>query len=491
MLLKFFKRYFIFCGLVLNVGLLYSVYSFSHALFDGQTVPGVFFKVAGKLTAHTSTRSVGDVFMSIGNMLDTPVYYWKPFDRQQWPTVGPDYASPPSVGVEPKKSFYVVNSNELIDAVRFAKPGTTIVVADGDYVLQGKRFETSNDEPTKYNPIVLKAEHPGKVRLLMTSLEGFYISRPFWTLTGFKFIGQCSNHSFCEHAIHIVGEANNVQIVNNEFVDFNAAIKVNGNSGMYPDHGKVLYNHFYSTKPRETKYSVTPINIDHANSWLVSHNIIRDFIKNGGNKVSYGVFMKGGANNGIIEDNLVMCNTSQRHYAGSSIGISAGGGGMVNSRDGVTYQTNRLIIRNNIVFHCSDVGIYLNAGRDTLINNNTLYNTTGVDLRFAESSAMIVNNIFSGHLRVRDDAKIISQSGNRIYPRGFFTNKEALNNLFVSPETGNFTYVDQAIDLSKGATPYPLQDNEKVADFCGDDIAHKQKFVGAFQNSSGCFYPTK
>ncbi|WPC72906.1 right-handed parallel beta-helix repeat-containing protein [Vibrio porteresiae] len=488
---KLFKRYFLFCGLVFNVGLLYSVYSFSHALFDGQTVPGVFFKMAGKLTAHNSTRSVGDVLMSIGNALDTPVYYWQPYDRQQWPTVGPDYASPPSIGVEPRKSFYVVNTNELIDAIHYSKPGTTIVVADGDYTLQAKRFETSNDEPTKYNPIVLKAEHPGKARLLMTSLEGLYIARPFWTITGFQFVGQCPNQNSCEHAIHVVGGAHNVQIINNEFIDFNAAVKVNGNAGMYPDDGKVLYNNFHFTKPRETIYSVTPINIDHANNWVVSHNIIRDFVKSAGNKISYGVFMKGGSNNGIIENNLVLCNSTKQRYPGSTIGISAGGGGMEDRRGGVRYQTNKLIIRNNIVFHCSDVGIYLNGGRDTLINNNTVYNTNGIDVRFEESSAMIFNNIVSGHVRVRDDAKVIAQAGNKIYPRGFFTNKEELNSLFVSPETGNFTFADSKTDLSKGASPYPLQQNEKLADFCGDDIANKQQFIGAFQNSSGCFYPTK
>ena len=490
MISKIFKRYLIFCGIVVNLAFLYSVYSFSHTLISGQSVPGVFFKTASKLAGHSSTRSLADVLMKVGNTLDTPVYYWKPFDRKQWPSVGPDYANTPVTGTEPQKKVYVSDSKSLLKAIRYAKPGTTIVVADGEYEIQSKRFPTSNEVPSKYNPIVFKAEHPGKVKLLMTSLEGFYINRPYWTITGFKFIGQCSNQNSCEHALHVVGEAQHVQIVNNEFVDFNAAIKVNKNVGVYPDDGKVLYNYFYFTKPRDTRYSVTPINIDHANNWLVSHNIIRNFIKTGGNKISYGVFMKGGANNGVIENNLVVCNSTQHRYAGSSIGISAGGGGMEDRRDGVTYQTNQLIIRNNIVFHCSDVGIYLNAGKDTLINNNTLYNTTGIDVRFSDSSAMIFNNIFSGHLRIRDDAKVIAKSGNLIYPRGFFTNKEQLNSVFLSPETGNFSIVDDKLDLTKNALPYPMRPNDSVVDFCGDTVHSKEKFVGAFQNRAGCFYPS-
>ncbi|MCE0493289.1 NosD domain-containing protein [Vibrio salinus] len=481
------KKYLILTGIVFNLVLGYSVYSFGRILFEDQSLPTVLFHTANKFARHSVTKPVADVLNQAGKSLITPMYYWKPFDRSQWPTVGPDFKSPPVVVKSPSQQIYVSDSKQFMEALKKVEPGSTIVVADGEYILNSKRFPTSNKIPTKSLPVVVKAEHPGKASLLMNTLEGIFLNKPYWTITGFKFIGTCSNHNSCEHAVHIVGNAHDIEITNNDFVDFNAAIKVNKRAGAYPDRGKVEYNHFYYTKPRDTKFSVTPINIDHANDWLVSYNIIRDFIKIGGNKISYGAFMKGGANNGVFENNLVICNTSEKQYPGASVGLSIGGGGMPDRRGGVAYQANHTTIRNNIIFHCSDVGIYVNSGKNSVINNNTLYNTSGIDIRFPQSSALVVNNLFSGKLRSRDQGKIISNSGNIIFPRDFFTNKDALTDMFQSPETGNFSITDKSLDIKKNAVSYPVKNDEYLTDFCGKTITGKDKFIGAFINRHGCF----
>ena len=39
-------------------------------------------------------------------------------------------------------------------------------------------------------------------------------------------------------------------------------------------------------------------------------------------------------------------------------------------------------MRNNIIVDCSDVGIYLNEGKNTKLYNNTVVNTMGIDARF-------------------------------------------------------------------------------------------------------------
>jgi hypothetical protein len=50
----------------------------------------------------------------------------------------------------------------------------------------------------------------------------------------------------------------------------------------------------------------------------------------------------------------------------------------------------------------TDVGIYLNRSANTLIHNNLIYNTTGIDVRFPTSSATIYNNIIDGRIKDRD-----------------------------------------------------------------------------------------
>ena len=45
-------------------------------------------------------------------------------------------------------------------------------------------------------------------------------------------------------------------------------------------------------------------------------------------------------------------------------------------------EHERGVMRNNLIVNCpADVGVYVNAGADTKILNNTLYNTTGIDMR--------------------------------------------------------------------------------------------------------------
>ena len=57
---------------------------------------------------------------------------------------------------------------------------------------------------------------------------------------------------------------------------------------------------------------------------------------------------------------------------------------------------------NNIIANCSDVGIYINKGANIQILNNTLFNTSGIDIRFDTSMATIRNNLLDGRIRERN-----------------------------------------------------------------------------------------
>src|SRR3546814_10210085 len=73
--------------------------------------------------------------------------------------------------------------------------------------------------------------------LFRSLLEGFRVLAPFWIFENLVIEGTCETDHRCEHAFHIVGDAVGTVIQNNWVTDFNAAVKVNGKDGRYPDAG--------------------------------------------------------------------------------------------------------------------------------------------------------------------------------------------------------------------------------------------------------------
>nr|WP_159063744.1 right-handed parallel beta-helix repeat-containing protein [Thaumasiovibrio occultus] len=313
----------------------------------------------------------------------------------------------------------VSNESELAAALARVIAGQTVWVQPGYYQFKLARFTLSNAAGTEQQPVRIAAIEPGRTTLALDTLEGFKLTQPYWEITGFNFIGSCENINRCEHAIHVVGNATHTYIHNNTFVDFNAAIKVNRDKDLrYPDFGVIENNHFYFTAARKTYRSLTPMNIDHANGWRVSGNVVQDFIKTGGNRIAYGVFIKGGAIGGVIERNLVVCNTSSQTFPGYRIGISVGGGGMkvTDRRDNAPFEAMSVSVRNNIILNCNDVGVYVNKGRDALIHNNLVLNTSGIDVRFPVSRAHVFNNLTDERIKRRDDATASLDSNLRVVP---------------------------------------------------------------------------
>ncbi|WP_375750151.1 NosD domain-containing protein [Vibrio sp. HN007] len=485
------RRYLLLSGLLANVLGLFLVFYISNSLFSLYTLPVLLNKVAIYIEKHPQINSLSDPLKQLSRKLDEPAYHWKKFDRENWPTVGPDFKQLTDAELKTTEDkIFISTSKQLVEAIKNVKPGQTIIVADGDYKISGKLIEISQYKPSKDLPVRLIAENPGMVNLLLDTIEGILINQPYWGISGFKFTGVCEHHSKCEHALHVTGNAENTVIAHNEFVDFNAAIKVNRVKYHYPDSGVIKYNHFYFTSSRQTSNPVTPINIDHANDWVVSHNIIRDFSKAAGNKVSYGAFIKGGSIGGVMENNVVICNATGRinpEYI--TVGLSIGGGGMRSEdrRDSAPFEASQVVLRNNIIFNCSDMGVYVNKGNESLINNNTVYNTNGILLRFPESDAQLMNNIVGGKIVNVGDAKL-NKANNFVVPRGFLNNEEQLSSVFTSAEIGDFTFQkDQLIQKDPAKYPQSTYVFKTTEDFCGHKIGEESHFLGAYQSDKDCF----
>jgi hypothetical protein len=296
------------------------------------------------------------------------------------------------------------------------------LIAPGTYRLKGKRFNVGNAGSAEL-PIALVSNSFGDVRLEFDSLEGLYINKPNWIINGIIFKGVCKYQSNCEHAIHIVGNADNLFLSNNRFVDFNAHIKSNGRNGSFPDNVVIINNDFYNLSSRNVKAPVTPIDVVGGNNWLIKDNYIADFAKGNGKKISYayGAFLKGAGAGGKILNNIVNCSWKLPYSSSLDvrIGLSLGGGG-TNARACQTgkceYEHIDGLIQGNIVLNCeNDVGIYLNKASNTQVTENLLLNTLGIDVRFSSSSASVSNNTMQGRISARDGA-FLKQRNNRLVP---------------------------------------------------------------------------
>jgi hypothetical protein len=363
---------------------------------------------------------------------------------------------------------YAGSVEALAQAMRTARPGQTIEMLPGQYEIR-KRLDTGA-AGTAASPITVRAARAGEVVLSVGVSEGIKVSQPHWIFENLEFKGVCEEDRYCDHAFHVVGGANHVTIRNNRMQDFNAHIKVNGENGLWPDDGRVRFNTLINSRPRNTMLSVVPFDLVGANGWRFEDNLVANFIKQDGNRVSYGVFMKGNSQGGVIERNLVVCTLNAVSQPGVRVGISLGGGGTMEAlcRDEncrFEHRSGRIV--NNIVAHCNDFGIDAVKSSDALIACNTLINTSGIDVRGAESSARIVGNLLEGTIRSRQGA-LIRQEQNEVGD---------LRHLFADAD---------ALQLSWSGARDPVDGIiEVTTDFCGQ-ARSLAGFLGASSSRGGC-----
>lgn len=325
--------------------------------------------------------------------------------------VGPRLSRTDDSHAPSRPSVVVATAAELQAAVRAAVPGAIIEIEPGRYDFSGVKIEV--DRPgLPQRRIVLRAPTLGSVRLRFSLLEGFHVIAPYWTFENLLIEGTCKDDGDCEHAFHVVGEAVGVVIQNNWVVDFNAAVKVNGKGGHYPDDGVIRHNTFINSRPRDTDRPVTLLDLVSVSRWRIQKNVIADFAKAGGNRTSYGAFFKGAGEDNIFEQNLVRCEA--RHSGLFRIGFSFGDGGTGRRfcRDGsCVVEHRRGIARNNVIMNCPRrAGIHLNKSAQTLLHNNALIDTGGIALTGEETHAVILNNILDGGLWARDGAEFFAAS---------------------------------------------------------------------------------
>ena len=358
------------------------------------------------------------------------------------------------------ETFAVSDVSGLQAALGAVNPGDRIELAAGTYRIDGKlRLNRAGSPDAK---IVMTSAPDADVTIEVNTVEGIAWSAPDWIVEGLHFKGVCADDSSCEHAIHIVGEAHDAEILGNVFQNFNAAIKGNGvevdGARVWPNDVLVEGNEFFNDAPRNTSNPVTPVDVVGGRRWVVRANFIHDHAKGGGNKISYAAFLKGNSRDGVFERNLIVCELL--HSGQIRLGLSFGGGGTGPDpicEDGTCNPEHQNgVMRNNIIANCpTDVGIYLNESTNTLIEHNTLFNTTGIDVRFDTSDAVLRNNILMGKIRERQDGK--ATASNNLDQ----VSAAQMRQWFVDPDALDFSLSDGAMIVGK-ASGSMLAD-----DYCG------------------------
>lgn len=377
----------------------------------------------------------------------------------------------------------VTDAASLMVAIAAAKAGDEIVLAPGTYALTGASCSAVG---TASSPIVVRSQTPLAAHVEFNALEGFKVSGAFWHFEGLDIKGVCPNDADCEHAFHVFGAADGFQVRLSRIFDFNAQIKVNaaivGATMTIPNAGLVEGNEFGDAHARNTTTPVTKVNIDTGDGWIVRANYIHDFHKTN-NDPTYGAFMKSGGHGGVFERNLVLCTRDYVTAGGVYIGLSFGGGGTGAQFCAPAFDANVPcdiehtdgILRNNIIATCTDVGIYINRGKNTRVLYNTLVGTSGVDYRFATTTGEAHGNVLESAIRARDGA--------------MFTNVENMMNVpaatltgwYKAPASGDLRIAgDVSALVGKGTPIATLSD-----DYCARARGTAKFDLGALQHSLG------
>ena len=369
----------------------------------------------------------------------------------------------------------LANAEIIRDALENATPGADLILAPGRYRFDRKIALNRPGAPNA--PITLRADPPGSAELQFDAPEGLHVRAPHWRFEGLVIRGVCADHNRCEHAFHITGEADDIRVRDCELVDYNAHIKGNGEpvgddeAYVWPDDVHIERTVFYNTTPRQTANPVTPIDVVGGRRWIIRDNFIHDHQKAQGDGISYAAFLKGNSRDGLFERNLVVCELL--HRGGVRLGLSFGGGGSgpprICEESTCTPEHQGGVMRNNIILDCpTDVGIYVNAGRDVQLLHNTLVGTTGVDLRFGSTRATVRGNVMDGRIRERDGGQGILTDNLEQADPAWFRDVAALDLSLV----GDPPLVDQATEAVV------------TDDFCGRqrDGSHD---LGALEYSAG------
>jgi hypothetical protein len=394
-----------------------------------------------------------------------------PTDELYLPDNGPTHENGTIVGVG--------SAAEILDAIANAAPGDVITVRPGTYAFN--QLIGVNNDGRDSARIFLRAESSGTVTLNLSHIENFKISAKFWIFENIRFVGDCTNGQGCEHAFHIVGDADDVIFRSNEVVNFASHVKLNGEvlgggpAKSFPDRTLFIDNFWHNTRYVANNAPHNILNLDGGKDHVVRGNIFADYnTPESLPKSASAVYPKASTLRILIEQNLIVCEKS-RTAGETARGIQLGDGAPASICDGDTDQdgsgdciengqSQESIVRNNIIMNCNNggsaTGIMVGSDRESKIYHNTVYNVgqrnAGFHVGHPDHDTFWRSNILENGFNTNYAERPLDEMNN-ITPSG-----DEMNAMFRAPGDGNF-FLEQSADVEDQAQTH----REVAHDFCG------------------------
>lgn len=361
----------------------------------------------------------------------------------------------------------VGTAQEIRAAFGSATAGDRIVIAPGEYSFNSAIWSGNA------GPVVVTTTEVGAAKLNFNSTEGLVMDQPDWTLERIWVNGVCAGEA-CEAGIGVKPSARRFTLRNARVSNWTQHVKGARDPNNEVEDGLIASSEFWNDALRPN--GATPIDLVGGKRWRIVGNYVHDY--GGDPNGDYGIFLKGGTSDGLIEGNLVAC-AQDNPAGGATVGISFGGGGT-----GYSFCANQNcdcedydgIARNNIVLHCTDAGLHTKRACGSKFYNNTVYDVgAGVQIQINGAGAPvdIRNNVLSGGI-----------SG----PGTLYTES---NNLLRAPAaTFRSAYANPDVaDFRTGSNPSSLQDQganlgEVTTDYCG--APRSMHDLGAIEFPSQC-----
>lgn len=367
----------------------------------------------------------------------------------------------------------------LLNAIEVANPGDVINLEPGVYSIS--QLVTLRKDGEHNARIFMRAATLGSVTLELSHIENFKLYGKYWIFENLRIVGVCEQGQGCEHAFHIVGDADDIIFRNNEVINFASHIKLNGEqlgeglAKSFPDRIMFINNLWHNTKYIRNNVPHNILNLDGGHNHIVRGNIFADYNTPADlPKSASAIYPKASTRGILIEQNLIVCET-QRTEGETTRGIQLGDGAPSSICDGdmdqdgegdciERGQNQEAIVRNNIIMRCdnggSAAGIMVGSDRDSQILHNTV---SLVGQRKA--------GFYQGHPN-HDTywrANILERGINTQYAErplnimnNFVPSSEELSTIFATPSEGDFTLINSILITDQIPT-----DPSAPHDFCG------------------------
>jgi hypothetical protein len=339
------------------------------------------------------------------------------------PTPQPDGC--PKDGWNPRilRSVNVKNINELVDAVRSAKVGDAILLADGDYPLRGML-----DLAVPHVTLRGRNGDPAKVVIHGRGMTGDNVGVAISVSAPNVSVADVTIRDVGYHAVQVRGEQ-----AASAFTLYNARLQDTGqqllkgslaDNHQVADDGLVACSEFSFTTSAPSDYT-NGVDIIGTKGWTIRDN---RFIRirgpeSRGWKSSPAILAWGAAEDTLVERNVIIDS-----FRGIALGLAAGTAS--SRRNGErAYDHLRGVVRNNVIVNLNnwaDEAIEANDARDVRIEHNTVLvesaaSPWSIGIRFS-SSALVRNNLTNLQVLLRDGGRATLEGNVTTATRGWFVN---------------------------------------------------------------------